>query len=67
MYISRKIETAVQRISQTFPVLMVTGPRQSGKTASYTRSESKRARTQSGRQSSLLCWTLLRMIRTLTI
>ena len=32
MYITRKIETTLKRISQTFPVLMVTGPRQSGKT-----------------------------------
>jgi predicted AAA+ superfamily ATPase len=32
VYISRKIEATVQRISQTFPVLMLTGPRQSGKT-----------------------------------
>jgi predicted AAA+ superfamily ATPase len=32
MYITRKIETTVRRISLTFPVLMVTGPRQSGKT-----------------------------------
>jgi predicted AAA+ superfamily ATPase len=32
MYITRKIEAAVRRISRTFPVLMATGPRQSGKT-----------------------------------
>ncbi|MDR1192759.1 MAG: ATP-binding protein [Peptococcaceae bacterium] len=32
MYIQRKIETTVRRISQTFPALMLTGPRQSGKT-----------------------------------
>lgn len=32
MYISRKIETTVRRISKTFPALMLTGPRQSGKT-----------------------------------
>ncbi|MDR1206772.1 MAG: AAA family ATPase, partial [Peptococcaceae bacterium] len=32
MYIPRKIEATVRRISRTFPVLMLTGPRQSGKT-----------------------------------
>jgi predicted AAA+ superfamily ATPase len=32
MYIKRKIESTVQRINNTFPVLLVTGPRQSGKT-----------------------------------
>lgn len=32
MYISRKIEETIQNISKTFPVLMITGPRQSGKT-----------------------------------
>ncbi|MDR3271477.1 MAG: ATP-binding protein [Peptococcaceae bacterium] len=32
MYIKRALEDAVLRISQTFPVLLVTGPRQSGKT-----------------------------------
>ena len=32
MYITRKIEAVVRNISQTFPALMVTGPRQSGKT-----------------------------------
>jgi predicted AAA+ superfamily ATPase len=36
MYITRKIEATVRRISQTFPVLMVTGPRQSGKTTLLT-------------------------------
>ena len=37
MYITRKIETAVQSISRTFPALMVTGPRQSGKTTLLNR------------------------------
>jgi predicted AAA+ superfamily ATPase len=32
LYIPRKIESTVQRISRTFPALMVAGPRQSGKT-----------------------------------
>ncbi len=32
MYIKRKIEQTVLNISSTFPVLMLTGPRQSGKT-----------------------------------
>jgi predicted AAA+ superfamily ATPase len=32
MYIKRKIEDAILNISNTFPVLMLTGPRQSGKT-----------------------------------
>ena len=32
MYISRAIEKSVLKISKTFPVLMVTGPRQVGKT-----------------------------------
>jgi hypothetical protein len=32
MYILRKIENAVKRVSGTFPVLLMTGPRQSGKT-----------------------------------
>jgi predicted AAA+ superfamily ATPase len=32
MYIKRAIEEAVLKISQTFPVLLVTGPRQVGKT-----------------------------------
>ncbi|MCL2221644.1 MAG: ATP-binding protein [Oscillospiraceae bacterium] len=32
MYIKRAIEDSVLRISQTFPVLLVTGPRQVGKT-----------------------------------
>ena len=32
MYIKRKIEDTVLNISRTFPVLMLTGPRQSGKT-----------------------------------
>ena len=37
MYITRKIETTVRNISQTFPALMVTGPRQSGKTTMLER------------------------------
>ena len=37
MYISRKIESTVQRTSRTFPVLMLTGPRQSGKTTLLNR------------------------------
>ncbi|MCL2166178.1 MAG: ATP-binding protein [Clostridiales bacterium] len=32
MYIKRAIESIIQRISDTFPVLLVTGPRQVGKT-----------------------------------
>ncbi|MDR1134612.1 MAG: AAA family ATPase [Clostridiales Family XIII bacterium] len=36
MYITRKIDATVRRISRTFPVLMVTGPRQSGKTTLLT-------------------------------
>ena len=32
MYIKRKIEDTVLNISRTFPVLLLTGPRQSGKT-----------------------------------
>ena len=43
MYITRKIEDTVKRISETFPVLMVTGPRQSGKTTMLqTKSEEGR-------------------------
>ena len=37
MYITRKIEDSVINISKTFPVLMVTGPRQSGKTTLLSR------------------------------
>jgi predicted AAA+ superfamily ATPase len=37
MYIPRKIEATIRNISQTFPVLMVTGPRQSGKTTLLNR------------------------------
>jgi len=37
VYITRKIETTVQNISRTFPVLMLTGPRQSGKTTMLNR------------------------------
>jgi predicted AAA+ superfamily ATPase len=33
MYIKRKIEDTILNVSSTFPVLMLTGPRQSGKTA----------------------------------
>ncbi|MDR0513677.1 MAG: ATP-binding protein [Coriobacteriaceae bacterium] len=36
MYIQRAIEGSVQRISETFPVLLVTGPRQVGKTTLLT-------------------------------
>ncbi|MDR2957742.1 MAG: AAA family ATPase, partial [Coriobacteriales bacterium] len=32
MYINRHLETAVIKASQTFPIVMVTGPRQVGKT-----------------------------------
>lgn len=32
MYLPRRIETAVLRASQEFPVILITGPRQSGKT-----------------------------------
>ena len=32
MYIRRSIEDVIIRISSTFPVLLVTGPRQAGKT-----------------------------------
>ena len=43
MYITRKIEPIVLNISLTYPVLMVTGPRQSGKTTLLNRlSESGR-------------------------
>ena len=37
MYINRKIESTIKDISRTFPVLMVTGPRQSGKTTLLNR------------------------------
>ena len=37
MYIKRAIEESVMRISGTFPVLLVTGPRQVGKTTLLTR------------------------------
>ena len=37
MYIKRAIEDSVMRISKTFPVLLVTGPRQVGKTTLLTR------------------------------
>ena len=36
MYIKRAIESSVLKISKTFPVLLVTGPRQSGKTTMLT-------------------------------
>ncbi len=43
MYIKRKIEDTILNISNTFPVLMLTGPRQSGKTTLLNRlSESNR-------------------------
>ena len=32
MYIKRAVENTVQRLSEMFPVLLVTGPRQVGKT-----------------------------------
>ena len=32
MYVSRLLENTVRRLTQSFPVVMVTGPRQSGKT-----------------------------------
>jgi hypothetical protein len=37
MYIKRKIEDTILNISSTFPILMLTGPRQSGKTTLLTR------------------------------
>jgi predicted AAA+ superfamily ATPase len=37
MYIKRKIEDTILNISRTFPVLMLTGPRQSGKTTLLNR------------------------------
>jgi predicted AAA+ superfamily ATPase len=37
MYIQRAIEESVRRISATYPVLLVTGPRQVGKTTLLTR------------------------------
>jgi predicted AAA+ superfamily ATPase len=37
MYIKRKLEETINNISQTFPVLMLTGPRQSGKTTLLNR------------------------------
>ena len=36
MYIKRKIEDTILKISDTFPVLLLTGPRQSGKTTMLT-------------------------------
>lgn len=36
MYIPRAIEAVVERISNIFPVLLVTGPRQVGKTTLLT-------------------------------
>lgn len=36
MYISRQLEDAVDRANRSFPVVMVTGPRQSGKTTLLT-------------------------------
>ena len=32
MYFERTVEAAIQKIDETFPVLIVTGPRQVGKT-----------------------------------
>lgn len=37
MYINRKIEDTILNVSSTFPVLMLTGPRQSGKTTLLNR------------------------------
>ena len=37
MYIKRAIEDTVMKISETFPVLLVTGPRQAGKTTLLTK------------------------------
>lgn len=37
MYYERTIETAIRKISETFPVLIVTGPRQIGKTTLLTK------------------------------
>lgn len=36
MYIERTIEPTIKKISETFPVLIVTGPRQVGKTTLLT-------------------------------
>ena len=36
MYYERTIEPVIQKISETFPVLIVTGPRQVGKTTLLT-------------------------------
>ena len=36
MYIKRAIEDSVIKIANTFPVLLVTGPRQAGKTTLLT-------------------------------
>ena len=37
MYYERTIEPAIKKISETFPVLIVTGPRQVGKTTLLTK------------------------------
>jgi len=37
MYIKRAIEDTILKVSETFPVLLVTGPRQVGKTTLLTR------------------------------
>ena len=37
MYYPRTIETAVKKITETFPVLILTGPRQVGKTTLLTK------------------------------
>ena len=36
MYIKRSMEDTIKKISNTFPVLLVTGPRQVGKTTLLT-------------------------------
>ena len=41
MYYERAIEPVVQKIDATFPVLVVTGPRQAGKTTLLTRMAAK--------------------------
>ena len=41
MYYERTIEPTIKNISQTFPVLIVTGPRQVGKTTLLSRMAEK--------------------------
>jgi len=44
MYIPRLLEAAVQRVTQSLPVVMVTGPRQSGKTTMLRKLSSAKRR-----------------------